>query len=271
MVLPLRDENPTRRRAYVTLALIAANVIIFVSYEPSSFRALHDPSVSTEAGSQSNQLPPGFTFLVGHAAVPCEVTHGKALSPQLADECLNHVGLRQAESSTPFFKRKNVYLAVLVSMFLHASWAHLLGNMLFLWIFGNNVEDRLGPIPYLAFYAVCGTAAAAAHIYSDPNSLVPVLGASGAIAGVMGAYLVFFPRARILSIVPLFFFFFVRLPAWLVLVGWFVLQFFTGPNSGVAWIAHVGGFVAGVIIAFMVRPRVMRDELPVRPVGYGPY
>src|ERR1043166_2172728 len=140
MVLPLRDENPTRRRAYCTLALIAANIVIFVAYQPSEFRS----SIGREDIQE--------LFLFQHAAVPCEVTHGENLSQRLAEECQGRAAtLRQAPSTQTIDPGKNIYLAVIVSMFLHASWAHLLGNMWFLWIFGNNVEDRMTPIPYLFF------------------------------------------------------------------------------------------------------------------------
>ena len=170
-------------------------------------------------------------------------------------------------SSAEPFPDKNVFLAVLVSMFLHGSWLHLRGNMLFLWIFGNNIEDRLGQVGYAFFYLVAGVAAALAHIATQPSSIVPVVGASGAIAGVMGAYLVLFPKARILTIIPLFIFLqFVYLPAYVVLLGWFVLQFFTNPNTGVAAAAHIGGFVFGAAIGLFLRGTGQPAE-PCRPAA----
>ena len=252
MVIPLRDDNPTQRRAVVTLLLIAANVLVFVAYEPTAFRTANQ----TEFAARSEKI-----FLVQHAAVPCEVTHGRPLSIKLIQDC-EGAALAQANDQ-PAFPHKNVYLAVIVSMFLHASWLHLLGNMLFLWIFGNNVEDRLGPVVYLAFYVVVGVAAAVAHILTQPDAITPVLGASGAIAGVMGAYLVWFPRARILTIMPVFLFWFVNLPAYVVLLLWFVFQFFTNPNTGVAWVAHVGGFVFGVLYS-LTRPQSAPRRSPAR-------
>jgi len=143
-----------------------------------------------------------------------------------------------------------VYLAVIASMFMHANLLHLAGNMLFLWIFGNNVEDRLGRIGYTLFYFAAGIVATLGYAAANLSSITPLLGASGAIAGVMGAYLIWFPRARILSLV---FFFPVTIPAAPVLVVWFVTQFFTDPNSGVAWVAHVCGFVFGALIALGFR------------------
>ena len=140
-----------------------------------------------------------------------------------------------------------------MSMFLHGSILHLAGNMLFLWIFGNNVEDHLGPIMYAIFYGVTGVAAMGAHFLADPGSTVPVIGASGAIAGVMGAYLVFWPRAKVLTMVPVLLFFVFYLPAGVVLGIWFAMQFLTNPNEGVAWLAHVGGFAAGVLIALALK------------------
>ncbi len=153
--------------------------------------------------------------------------------------------------------------SILVSMFLHGGWAHLLGNMLYLWIFGDNVEDRLGHLKYLAFYLGCGWVATLAHAWANPHSAMPAIGASGAIAGVLGAYLVMFPRARVVTLIPLGFFLrLTELPAVLVLGFWFVLQLFSGVASlgartadsgGVAFWAHIGGFAAGLAVGFAAR------------------
>ena len=161
------------------------------------------------------------------------------------------------------FPDKNVYLAILFSLFMHGSILHVLGNMLFLWIFGNNVEDRLGPIWFLCFYLFVGIVATATHVAFNTGSTVPTIGASGAIAGVMGAYIVWWPHAKVLSLIPIVFFIgFVELPAAAVLGIWFVMQFFTNPNEGIAWLAHVGGFVAGAAIAYS-----LRRFLPPSPLG----
>jgi membrane associated rhomboid family serine protease len=153
-------------------------------------------------------------------------------------------------------------IGVLTSMFLHGGWLHLLGNMLFLWIFGNNVEDRLGPIPFLLFYLVGGIAAALAQVVIDPTSTVPLVGASGAIAAALGAYIVLFPGARILSLVFLGFFYqLLEVPALVVLGYWFVLQLVSGfgalgaqtAQGGVAFFAHIGGFVLGVVVGVFLR------------------
>jgi membrane associated rhomboid family serine protease len=152
-------------------------------------------------------------------------------------------------------------LSVLYSMFLHGGWLHLLGNMLFLWVFGNNVEDRLGRIRYLLFYLVCGYAAAYAFALVNPDSTQPLIGASGAIAGVLGAYLVLYPRARVWSLVPFLLFIPLRLPAWLVLGLWFLLQwaysagFAVSQAGDVAYLAHVAGFLLGALLALPLRAR----------------
>ena len=245
MVLPLRDLNPTKRVPIVTLLIIAINVVVYLLVQP------HSTAQKSDA------------FVYEHAAIPCEIVHGRPLtvrqfrlgscSVPKGDVALqtNHglVGV----ANTPLVAHKNVYLAVFVSMFLHANLLHLLGNMLFLWIFGNNVEDHLGPFGYLLFYLVAGVVATLAFVAANAGGVSPLIGASGAIAGVMGAYLVWFPRARILSVVlPLVFLPF-YVPAALVLAVWFVTQFFTDPNSGVAWVAHVAGFAFGAAVAVSLR------------------
>jgi membrane associated rhomboid family serine protease len=158
------------------------------------------------------------------------------------------------------------FRTLLTSMFLHGGWMHVLGNMWFLWIFGDNIEDTLGHAKYLLFYLVCGMAAGLAQVLVDPTSRVPTVGASGAIAGVMGAYMVKFPHSRILSLVTIVIFFTtIEVPAWLMLIYWFFIQFFNGLGSigyshvsqggGVAFMAHVGGFIAGVVLVFFMAPR----------------
>lgn len=154
--------------------------------------------------------------------------------------------------------------ALITSIFLHGGWLHVGGNMLYLWIFGDNVEDRLGRIRFLVFYLLCGIAASLTHVLANPSSTVPTIGASGAIAGVLGAYFLLYPRSRVLTLVPLGFYLqVVQLPAFLFLGFWFLLQFVVGAASlsasgdagGVAWWAHVGGFVAGAGLQFVFRKR----------------
>jgi membrane associated rhomboid family serine protease len=155
--------------------------------------------------------------------------------------------------------------SLLTSMFLHGGWLHLIGNMWFLWIFGDNVEDILGHGKYLLFYLLCGLAAGLVHIVFNSGSRLPTVGASGAIAGVMGAYMVKFPHSRVVTLVPIFFFLTtMEIPAVVILAYWFVIQFFSGAWSvgyshlsqgGVAWFAHVGGFLAGILLIYALRPR----------------
>jgi membrane associated rhomboid family serine protease len=163
--------------------------------------------------------------------------------------------------------------SLFTSMFLHGGWMHVIGNMWFLWIFGDNVEDILGHGKFLLFYIACGMAAGLAQVFIDPTSRVPTVGASGAIAGVMGAYIVKFPRSRILTLIPIIIFFTtVEVPAWLMLFYWFFIQLFQGLGSigyshisrggGVAYMAHVGGFVAGAVLILLLVPRPPRRYVP---------
>lgn len=188
------------------------------------------------------------------------------LGPKLGQRFVLEYGVIPARIDAAFAGHAALVPAIeplFTSMFLHAGWLHLIGNMWFLWIFGDNVEDALGHLNYLLFYLLCGIASGITHTIANSGSHMPALGASGAIAGVMGAYLIFFPRARVLTFV---FIFFVWLPAVIILVYWFLIQFFSGvgslgvPNAGgVAWWAHIGGFALGALIALQVhkpyRPR----------------
>ena len=178
----------------------------------------------------------------------------------LPDFELNHFVERYG-----FIPARLEYSSLFTSMFLHGGWMHLIGNMWFLWIFGDNIEDTLGHGKYLAFYLLSGLAAAFLQIAVDPLSTVPNIGASGAISGVMGAYLIQFPHSRILTLIPIIIFFTtIELPAWLLLAYWFGIQFLSGVGSvastrstegGVAWFAHVGGFLAGMVLIKLMRPK----------------
>jgi membrane associated rhomboid family serine protease len=249
-MIPIHDRNPTRRRAVVTLAIVALNIAVFVVWQPSAFRGSLDPGDETHSSR----------FLHEHAMIPCEVVQGEPLSGPVYAAC---TGDQRAVDEPALFPDKSVYLAVLISMFLHANWLHLLGNMLYLWIFGNNVEDRMGRVAFLVFYLASGAAAAIGHILTDVDSTTPVLGASGAVAGVMGAYLVWWPRARVYTAIPFLLFFVVPLPAWVVLGSWFGLQFLTDSDSGVAWVAHVVGFAFGALVAAVWRG--FRGPAPALP------
>jgi membrane associated rhomboid family serine protease len=211
-MIPLRDENPALTTPVVTRALILANVLAFV----------FELALGPERGA----------FVVEWAMIPARV--GAVLAGQ---------------------ERVSALATLLTSTFLHAGWLHLLGNMWYLWIFGDNVEDRYGHVGFLAFFLASGVASAVMHIFVNPGSAIPTVGASGAIAGVLGAYAVLFPRARVVTLVPIVFFLqIVSLPALLVLGLWFVFQFFSGAfalggaGGGVAWWAHVGGFLFGMAV-----------------------
>jgi membrane associated rhomboid family serine protease len=244
-VLPLKDYNPTQRLPWVTILLIGANLAIFLLVQRPYDRGLNSAE-----------------FSYHYAAIPCELTVGRPLSVVEARRTVR-LGENEAcdrssvgDNSPPVFPGKQVYLAVIYSMFLHGSWLHIGGNMLFLWVFGNNIEDRMGWLPYLLFYLVAGVVATLAHVAVQPSSTVPLIGASGAVAGVMGAYLVLFPNVRIRSLLIFILVLIRDIPAKWLLGFWFVLQFFTNPAEGVAWVAHVGGFVFGAAVALLLRERL---------------
>jgi membrane associated rhomboid family serine protease len=234
-VFPYHDDNETQRPAIVTVAIIAACVVAWLLVQGAG-------AARPLAASVCNLgLVPGE--LTGAAPAGLVVPMGEELA------CVTDVG--------PQISR------VFTHMFLHGSWMHLIGNMWFLWLFGNNIEDAMTRPRFIVFYLVCGLAAALLQVAASPSSIVPMVGASGAISGVMGAYLVLFPRVRVYTVIFLGFFIqTVALPAWVMLIYWFFLQFVSGLASavseaggGVAFWAHVGGFLAGlVLIKLFVRP-----------------
>ena len=222
-MIPLRDLTPRQRIPFVAWGLVVANVAIFV------YQYFVLDTVQAQA-----------FFLASFAAVPANI--GAAV---LGQESLAG-GL----------------LPLITSMFLHGGLMHLLGNMWFLWIFGDNIEDELGHVKFLLFYVTCGVLATLAHFAAEPSSTVPLVGASGAIAGVMGAYLVRFPRSRVTVLLPLVIIWTtVRLPAFVMLLYWFTIQLLNGTadaSGGVAWWAHIGGFAIGAVLALYLnrgRPR----------------
>ncbi|HUJ10951.1 MAG TPA: rhomboid family intramembrane serine protease [Verrucomicrobiae bacterium] len=220
-MIPLRDDNPTRTFAFVTVAIIALNVIVF----------WHELTLPTASQAEA--------FFANFSLTPAHLT----------------------QTPSP-----DAYLTVFTSMFLHGGWLHIIGNMLFLWIFGNNIEDSVGHLRFVVFYLLCGIAAAAAQVATAPDSTVPMIGASGAISGVLGAYLLLFPRARVLVLLPIWIFWRVfYVPAVLMLVFWFGLQLLSGlairganVSGGVAFWAHVGGFVAGMVLIVPFKKRGVR-------------
>jgi membrane associated rhomboid family serine protease len=225
-MFPLRDDNPTTIFPFLTILLIAVNVLVFM-YQLS-------------LGPKGEEV-----FVYQYGAIPAVL-----------------FGTQQLPASIVTIPP---YLSLVTSMFLHGGFMHLIGNMLYLWIFGNNIEEAMGRVRFLLFYLLTGLAAAYAQLLVNPNSVVPLIGASGAISGVLGAYILLYPRARVLTLIllPLF----IRLmyiPAWVVLGIWFLLQVWNGSLSGqesgggVAFWAHIGGFVAGVLLVGLFKRREVR-------------
>ena len=215
-MIPIKDDNPTELRPVVTIALIAGCVLAFL------WQVSHDPRGMNLIFLRMGVIP---ALLVGGERTPDDFG---ALAPTLT---------------------------MFTSMFLHGGWMHLAGNMLYLWIFGNNVEDAMGHGRFIVFYLVCGVCAVFAQALPDPSSTIPMVGASGAISGLLGAYLLLYPHARVMVVVPIFYFIrILYLPAWIVLALWFVFQLINtaatagGSGGGVAFGAHVGGFVAGMAL-----------------------
>ncbi|MBT8211781.1 MAG: rhomboid family intramembrane serine protease [Acidimicrobiia bacterium] len=225
-MFPIRDLNPTRIVPVVTIGLIVVNVLVFFLWQPQ--------------GAESEQID----FLYENAAVACELTTGDPLTAQEIS-----TGVCSEAPGQSVFPTKNVWVAALVSMFLHGNLIHLLGNMWFLWVFGNNVEEAYGVASYLAVYLLAGLAGTIGFIAFNGEVTVPLVGASGAIAGVLGAYLVLYPTHQILT---LLFVFFVPIPALLFLGIWFIGQFNIG-EVGIAWEAHVAGFLFGVLVTALLR------------------
>jgi membrane associated rhomboid family serine protease len=227
-VIPYHDENKTLRWPFVTWALIAANIATWLTIQGAGTSPALPASVCNLgliAGELTGAVPAGTAVEIGEG-LAC-ITEGRAQ-----------------------------YSDIVTSMFLHGSWLHLLGNMWFLYLFGNNIEDSMGRARFIAFYLLSGAAAALAQVMLDPSAAIPMVGASGAISGVMGAYLVLYPRVRVFTFVPIgFFLMSVKLPAWTMLIYWLVIQVLGGvtavggaSSGGVAFWAHIGGFVAGAVL-----------------------
>ncbi len=267
-MIPIRDMIRSRRFPVVTVSLIAVNLLVFLyqgylaTREPlwdnwSDERAvwveaghqpppIFDPSYAFMSRSLSGRSTFAYAiarddwFLMQYALTPAELFGGADLPPKIPIP---------------------IWCTFLTSIFLHGGIMHVLGNLLYLWIFGDNVEDAMGPIRFLLFYLLCGIAASLAQIIIAPGSSVPLIGASGAIAGVLAAYFMLYPYAKVLTIIPIFFFLrLVAVPAVFLLGFWFVLQVISGTSAtsgagGVAWFAHIGGFIAGLVLVFLFRRR----------------
>lgn len=231
-MIPLHDDNPTEITPFVTVTLIASCALVF----------FYQSTLSTE---------PGRTFVFQYGAIPALV-FGRAEAPS------------ELAGIPP-------YATLLTSMFLHGGWLHLIGNMLYLWIFGNNIEDVMGHAKFVLFYITCGILAALSHALTDPSSTIPMVGASGAISGVLGAYLLLFPHARVLVFIPMGFASrTMYVPAGVVLGLWFVMQLLSGGMSlnteggGVAFFAHVGGFIAGMLLIGLFKRADVQFFAPAR-------
>ena len=244
MLIPISDDNTGRLSTpFIVYLLIAVNVLVFFI-----------------------ELSGGQEFIAAYSVIPYEISHGIEL---VTTGPLRRGDIPQAQGPSP------IYLTLLTSMFMHGGFMHIAGNMLYLWIFGDNVEDDFGHVKFVVFYLVCGIAASISQIAIDPNSTIPSLGASGAIAGVLGAYLIMFPRNRVRCILPLgFIWTTIELPAVAVLGFWIILQVISQytafshtakRSGGVAYMAHIGGFVAGIILTFLFRSR---RPPRFRPVSY---
>jgi len=227
-MIPLRDENPSGTFPFVTIGIIVFNIVVFL-FELSLGDRLEE-------------------FILSYGLVPLKVWHYGRI---------------------PSLSFREAFFPFISSMFLHGGWVHIIGNMWYLWIFGDNIEDRLGHLRFAVFYLLCGIGSGLIHTIMNPKSGLPCVGASGAVAGVLGAYFLCFPMARVLTIIPIFIFIeFVELPAMIFLFFWFFLQFFNGALSiafvsqtigGVAWWAHIGGFIIGIVLV-LVFPKSRRSK-----------
>jgi membrane associated rhomboid family serine protease len=274
-VFPLKDNIPTDRFPFVTVALIAINVFVFLFLQhPTGFSTVDNETVvkygaipyelthpGKNCGLGDRVSPGGVLVTSGNGTVACE---GKVV--QTAEGPTRIRAIAGSEPSTA--------LTILTAMFMHGGFLHIIGNMLFLWIFGNNVEDAMGPLKFLAFYLLSGVAALALQVAFNPDSTVPTIGASGAIAGVLGGYILLYPRARVLTLIFLIFFVtFIEIPAIVMLGLWFLQQLYFGvadlsdpTGGGVAYFAHIGGFAFGLIFIRVFATRVRRPPEPRLPV-----
>ena len=259
-MFPLKDNIPTRRFPVLTIAIIVANIVMYLGFQEALDRGLF-------AGPDEGNV-------IEYGAIPYEISHpGDQCVPVSAEEAV-------CEDEAAVERRVGVDLpptlvTLLTSMFMHGGLLHLGGNMLFLWIFGNNIEDSMGRLRFVVFYLLGGLVALAAQTLVDPASKVPTIGASGAVAAVLGAYAVLYPRARVITAVLIIFIFtLVELPAVLVLGLWFLMQVFFGTaelgnpvgGGGVAYFAHIGGFVFGLVLIKLFADRANRDYLGGRRV-----
>ncbi len=248
-MIPYRDENPTVLTPVVTVAIVALNVLAWALIEGLGVERSVVAAVCNYGlipAEVLQQVPPGTTVQMGPDLF-CAIDPG----PQL--------------------------WTVLTSMFMHGGWMHLIGNMVFFWVFGNNIEDAMGHVRFVVFYLTCGVAAAAAQVFISPTSTIPMVGASGAISGVLGAYLLLYPKVRVHALLPLgFYMTTIALPAYVMLGYWILLQILSSlpqlgnqQGGGTAFMAHIGGFVAGLVLIRLFAKREYLERRVVLPGGYG--
>jgi membrane associated rhomboid family serine protease len=256
-LIPIRDNLPTDNFPVVTLAIVVINVLVFLF--------LQGPSFSLSSGQEVDPKP-----IVEYGAIPYRITHpGKKCELAVVQTQTGGTSTVPVCQGTPDYRaavqagaierinQPPAFLTIFTSMFMHGGWLHIIFNMLFLWIFGNNIEDSMGRVRYVAFYLLGGLAAGLTQVFVSPDSTTPLVGASGAIAGVLGGYALLYPRARVLTAVFVFFIFLVEIPALVMLGIWIFLQFLpavgqlaspdVGSQGGVAYFAHIGGFLFGLL------------------------
>ncbi|MDZ7727571.1 MAG: rhomboid family intramembrane serine protease [Dehalococcoidia bacterium] len=252
-MIPIGDSSRSRRTPWVNYAFILANVLVF----------LYTLTLSVDIAPDSQQAARDFavqrdSVCYGFQARPTDVDYFYCEWSFQPQEWFDHA---RGEATTGEGRDWRVLVTIVTAIFLHAGWIHIGGNMLFLWVFGDNVEDRLGHFAYLVFYLIAGVIANLIQGFFDPTNLVPTVGASGAVAGVLGAYIVWFPGATIIAVFPALFFIPLPIPAFLMIGLWFLQNLLAGyatlgsaatPDAGVAWFAHIGGFLYGFLVVFLL-------------------
>ena len=276
-MIPLRDNLPTDHFAVVTVAIIAINVFVFLFLQGPSFSLSTGDNVEIKPVVQYGAIP----YRITHPSDECDLVPARATtSGTEVLVCEGTPEYRQAlAAGVPIenLSQPPAYLTIFTSMFMHGGWLHIIFNMLFLWVFGNNIEDSMGKLRFVFFYLLGGLAAGLTQVFIDPNATTPLIGASGAIAAVLGAYALLYPRARVLTLFFLFFIFLLEIPAMVLLGLWILLQFLpavgqlaspdVGGQGGVAYFAHIGGFLFGLAaIKVFAHRRSTRYGQPRYPV-----
>jgi membrane associated rhomboid family serine protease len=276
-LIPLRDNIPTDRFPVITVAIIAINVLVFLFLQGPSFSFSGGDAVDTKPVVEYGAVP----YRITHPGDECDIVPATATTSGseiiICEGTPEYQEAQQAGVPTEDLSQPPAYLTILTSMFMHGGWLHIFFNMLFLWVFGNNVEDSMGKPRFALFYLLGGLAAAVTQVAVSTDSTVPLVGASGAIAAVLGGYALLYPRARVLTIFFLFFIFFLEIPAMILLGLWILLQFLpavgqlatpeVGGGGGTAYFAHIGGFLFGLAaIKLFAHRRSSHYDRPRYPV-----